>query len=84
MIMFTGAANVDLARWHSWWPWIPIRLTWSNCQGAKTRKIRWMFIVERRRVYSTGFDHRWIRDEFRDVPFVPYFETTVRDRWQFA
>lgn len=80
MIMFAGHSIVDLESWHSWWPWIPIRLL------AWPRKIRWLYIVERRRVYSKGrvCEHTWIRDEFRDVTGVPYFETTLRDREQYA
>ena len=54
-ILYNGNYRIiDLQSWHTWWPWMPIRLTEGGY--SKRGRVRWLYAVERRIDYEKTFN----------------------------
>lgn len=60
-ILYNGNYRIiDLQKWHTWWPWMPIRLTEGGY--SKRGKVRWLYAVERKLNYNASYeesDRNW-------------------------
>lgn len=68
-ILYNGNYRIiDLQEWHTWWPWVPIRLTcyygFGGAVGRADREHfsrnhgawRWLYAVERKLNYEASYE----------------------------
>ena len=54
-ILYNGNYRIiDLQKWHTWWPWVPVQLTedWGWQRGPW----RWLYAVERKLNYEASYE----------------------------
>ena len=69
-ILYNGDYRIiDLQKWHTWWPWVPIQLT--DNWGWQKGPWRWLYAVERRIDFERTFGAQYLE---WDPPYIYVWE----------